>query len=88
VVAESLKESDQSNVKIKDSVVSELEKIQKAVDKIYGNSEKFEEEGTLIFDEDGNAVFLMKKDKNKLAKIFELEQEVKKNVNKDNKIII
>jgi hypothetical protein len=80
--------SEEEKTSEKNSVVKELEKIQKAINKIYGNTDKFEEEGTLFFDEDGNAVFLMKKNKAKLAKAIELEQEVKNIVENNSKILI
>ncbi|MGM9978117.1 MAG: hypothetical protein ACI33J_04915, partial [Clostridium sp.] len=71
----------------KNNVADELEKIQKSIDKVYGNSKKFEENGTLIFDENGNAVFIMKKDKSRSVEALELNQEIKKNVKKIEKVV-
>lgn len=84
--SEASESEDKNNSTI--AAVNELEDIQKTIDEVYGNTEKFEKNGTLYFDEEGNAVFLIKKEKMKLNSTHSLKQKLQSKVSKNSKINI
>lgn len=60
--------------------VDNLEEIEDSIIATYGSLENFEEEGTLIFDENGQAVFMMKENDSNALFNNELERNISRNM--------
>lgn len=81
---------NETAVDLEETATKDLEVIQETIEETYGSTANFEREGTLVFDEEGNAVFLMKKSNLRSfeVKSQNLMQEVKSNIENEAKVIV